>query len=64
MKPLFSRIKEFLAKNDDYGSENIVEVDFKITYEPQTLVKSIEKALKIYDIIEEIGSNEMLGDFH
>ena len=64
MKPLFNRIKQFLDKNDVYNSQNIVEVNFTISYEPQTFIKAIEKVWKIYDIIEEIGSNEMLGEFH
>ena len=57
MKPLFSKIREFLDQNDVYGSENIVEIEFRISYEPQTLVKSIEKVLKIFDIIKDIGTN-------
>ena len=56
MKPLFNRIKQFLDKNDVYNSQNIVEVNFTISYEPQTFIKAIEKVWKIYEIIEDIGT--------
>lgn len=64
MKPLFDRVKLFLDNNDVYNSQDIVEVGVTISYEPQTFIKAVEKVWKIYDIIEDIGSNEMLGEFH
>ena len=64
MKPLFLKIREFLDKNDVYGSADIVEIELTISYEPQTLVKSIQNVLKIFDIIKDIGSNENGGEFH
>ena len=55
MTPMFDKVKEFLDKNDVYGSDKTVNISFKVAYEPQTLPKAIRNCIKIFDLVEEIG---------
>jgi hypothetical protein len=57
MKPMFLEVKKFLDENDVYGLDKIIDVELTVAYEPQTVVKSIEKVLRIFDIIKEMNDN-------
>ena len=52
---MFDKVKEFLKKNDVYGSDKIVNTAFRVTYEPQTLPKAIRNCIQVFDLVEEIG---------
>lgn len=62
MKPLFGKIKEFVEKNDVYEKDESTKIG-NMFYDPQTLTQSIKNLLKVFSIIDEIGSKSESVDF-
>lgn len=44
---LFEEVRNFLANNDFYKSEEFINVELKVNYEPPSFIKSIKSIIRL-----------------